>query len=245
MRYTSSQVQAQLAAWHTSFHNRLASSYDPDQDITIYRNLGTVHKYGLDGQIAYQPTRQITLYAFGSLLKSKILDNVQTGQCTQANVTGGTTSTGVGSAVCTTVGQPIFVNGLTAGKRESGAPTYLAGGRVEYHNDWVVLGAQAKRTGPRYVNDQNIPIFASGYTVFPAKAAAYTLVDLDARIYVGRLFNGISPSLAKQTYVQLNLTNVFDKLYVGGFTGNTSSSSIPFAYIGAPRTFSASLNIGF
>ena len=239
IRYTSSQVQAQLAAWHTSFHNRLASSYDPDQDITIYRNLGTVHKYGLDGQIAYQPTRQITLYAFGSLLKSKILGNVQSGTVGAVDSDGNPVLDANGDQVRV----PTYY--ATAGKREAGAPTYLAGGRVEYHNNWVVLGAQAKRTGPRYVNDQNVPIFSSGYTVYPAKTPAYTLVDLDARIFVGRLFKGLSPSLAKQTYVQLNLTNVFDKLYVGGFTGNTSSSSIPFAYIGAPRTFSASLNIGF
>jgi iron complex outermembrane receptor protein len=133
------------------------------------------------------------------------------------------------------------VNGLTAGKRESGAPVYLAGGRVEWDVGPVLLGAQAKVTGPRYVNDQNIPIFNSGYTVYPAKTPAYTLVDLDARIKLDTFLPAIPP----HTYIQLNVTNLFDKLYVGGFTGNTSSSSIPFAYIGAPRTFSAALNVEF
>ncbi|HWU91857.1 MAG TPA: TonB-dependent receptor [Sphingomicrobium sp.] len=242
VRYSSARVQAQLAAWYTIFNNRLASSYDPVQDITIYRNLGTVHKYGLDGQIAYQPIKAVTLYAFGSILKSKILENVQTGSCTAAQVTAGA-STGTGT--CTVLDQPIFVNGLTAGKRESGAPTYLLGGRAEWNTGPVVLGVQAKRTGPRYVNDQNVPIFSSGYTVYPAKTPAYTVVDLDARINLGSLLPHISPQLGRQTYLQLNVTNVFDKLYVAGFGGNTSSSSIPFAYIGAPRTFSASLNIGF
>jgi iron complex outermembrane receptor protein len=246
VRYTSSRVQAQLAAWYTVFNNRLASSYDPIQDITIYRNLGTVHKYGLDGQIAYQPIRPLTLYAFGSILKSKILDDVQSGECSIKDVSGGA-SAGVGT--CTTVGQPIYA--LTAGKRESGAPTYLLGGRIEYNAGPVLLGAQAKRTGPRYVNDQNVGIFQSYtlnnvptvYQVYGAKTPAYTVVDLDARINMGSFFAG-SP-LGRQTYLQLNLTNVFNKLYVAGFTGNTSNTSIPFAYIGAPRTFSASLNIGF
>ena len=41
-----------------------------------------------------------------------------------AQVTAGA-STGVGT--CTSVGQPIFVNGLTAGKREAGSPTYTMG----------------------------------------------------------------------------------------------------------------------
>jgi iron complex outermembrane receptor protein len=246
LRYTSSRIQAQVAAWYTIFTNRLASSYDPVQDITIYRNLGTVHKYGLDAQIAYQPIRPVTLYAFASVLKSKILDNVQTGACTAAQVTAGA-STGVGT--CTAVGQAIFVNGLTAGRRESGAPTYLLGGRVEWHAGPVLLGAQAKRTGPRYVNDQNLPIVPTAatptYIVYGAKTPAYTVVDLDARIDMGPVFSAISPALSKQTYIQINVTNLFDKLYVAGFGGNTSTTSIPFAYIGAPRTVSASLNIGF
>jgi iron complex outermembrane receptor protein len=147
---------------------------------------------------------------------------------------------GIGG-VCTTVGQPIYANGLTAGKRESGAPVYLLGGRVEWDAGPVLLGAQVKRTGPRYVNDQNVPIFTSGYTVYPAKTPAYTLVDLDARIKLDTLLRG----MPQHTYIQLNMTNVFDTLYVGGFTGNTSSSSVPFAFIGAPRTFSAALNIEF
>lgn len=250
LRYTSSKVQAQIAGWYTIFDNRLASSYDPIQDITIYRNLGTVHKYGIDAQVAYQPIRPVTLYAFGSVLKSKILDNVQTGQCTATQVTNHT-STGDGGT-CTTVGQPIFTNGLTAGKRESGAPTYLLGGRVEWNAGPVVLGAQAKRTGPRYVNDQNVPIFQSYslngvttvYQVFGAKTRPYTTVDLDARINLDPVF-AYATSRLKNTYLQVNVTNLFDKLYVGGFTGNTSNTSIPFAYIGSPRTVSASLNIGF
>jgi iron complex outermembrane receptor protein len=254
VRYTSSKIQAQLAGWYTIFNNRLASSYNPELDVTVYRNLGTVHKYGLDGQIAYQPIRPVTLYAFGSVLKSKILDNVQAGECTSTQVTAHA-SAGVGT--CTTVGQAIYF--LTKGKREGGAPTYLLGGRVEWSPGPVVLGAQVKRTGPRYVNDQNVPIvqctgsLSNGsclapntlFQVYPAKAPAYTLVDLDARINIGKILPGLSAETAKTTYLQLNVTNLFDKLFVAGFTPNTANTSIPFAYIGAPRTVSAAISIGF
>ena len=51
--------------------------------------------------------------------------------------------------------------------------------------------------------------------------------------------------LNDQTYMQLNVTNLFDKLYPGGFGGNLSTTSVPFAYIGAPRTFSATINFAF
>ena len=123
----------------------------------------------------------------------------------------------------------------------------MFGGRVEGEVGPIQLGVQAKRTGPRYVNDQNVPITASytlngvstTYQVYGAKTPAYTVVDLDAKVKLGFL------GLNDRTYLQLNLTNVFDKLYVGGFTSNTSSTSIPYAYVGAPRTFSGTIVMGF
>jgi iron complex outermembrane receptor protein len=239
-RYTSGKIQAQIAGWYTIFHNRLASSYDPFLDITIYRNLGTVHKYGIDASVAYHAMAPLTLYAFGSVLKSKIIDNVQTGVCTASQVSSGA-SAGVG--ICTAVDEPIFA--LTAGKREGGSPTYTLGGRAEWNQGPFLLGIQAKRTGPRYVNDQNLPIVPTPatptYVVYPAKTPAYTTVDLDARISLDGFVHGIGP----QTYLQLNVTNLFNKLYVSGFTPNTATTSIPFAFVGPPRTFSASLSVGF
>ncbi|MDH7638993.1 TonB-dependent receptor [Sphingomonas oryzagri] len=214
LRFRSSKIQAQLSGWYTNFKNRLASSYDPVEDITVYRNLGTVHKYGIDGSISYQPIQQISLYAFGSYLKSKILDNVE--------------------ATATTVYN-------TAGKRESGSPTYTFGARAQGNFGPVTLGIQAKRTGPRYVNDQNIPIYNTTHTaiLYGAKTPAYTLVDLDARVSL----KGIG--LNDGTYLQLNVTNLFDKLYVGGFSGNTSETSVPYAYIGSPRAISGTVNFAF
>jgi hypothetical protein len=49
----------------------------------------------------------------------------------------------------------------TAGKRESGAPVYTFGGRIDGTVGPFSLGVQAKRTGPRYVNDQNLPFYVN------------------------------------------------------------------------------------
>ncbi|SDD52187.1 iron complex outermembrane recepter protein [Sphingomonas sp. YR710] len=235
MRYTSSKIQAQVAGWYTVFSNRLASAYDRDLNISIYRNLGKVDKYGVDANLAYQPIPEVSLYVFGSYLKSKIRDNVELGACTAAQVTSGA-SAGVGN--CTTVGQTIFA--LTAGKRESAAPIYTAGGRVEGTLGPVLLGVQAKRTGSRYVNDQNLPVTIAGSgQVYGAKAIGYTVVDADARVSLKFL------GLNDQTFLQLNVTNIFDKLYVAGFSGSLISTSAPFAFVGAPRTFSGTLSVGF
>lgn len=212
LRYQMGRVQAQVSGWYTVFHDRLASSYDLETNTTIYRNLGTVHKYGVDGSVSYRPIDLVTLYAFGSYLKSKILDDVQ-------------------ASATTTY--------LTAGKREAGAPTYTFGGRVEGNAGPVRVGLEAKRTGERYVNDQNLPVVISGVQVYGAKAPAYTLFNLDARVSLKPL------GLDDQTYFQLNITNLFDKLYVGGFSGTSATNSLTYAQIGAPRAVSATFNMGF
>ncbi|WP_298289369.1 TonB-dependent receptor [Novosphingobium sp.] len=221
-RVRSGRIQAQASAWYTIYNNRLASAYDVDLDATIFRNLGRVDKYGLDGSVSYMPVDQLSVYVFGSYLWSKIKNNV---------ITGETTSNGVTT--------PIFAQ--TAGKREGGAPVYTFGTRVQGNFGPFSLGAQAKRTGPRFVNDQNLPVVTNaGALVYPNKTPAYTLVDLDARLSLEFL------GLNENTFFQLNVSNLFDEVYVGGFNGAaTSVTSVPFAQVGAPRTVIGTISVGF
>ena len=246
VRYRSSKVQAQLSLWYTIYQNRLASAYDPETDRTLYRNLGRVDKYGIDGSVSYRPIPELVFYAFGSYLKSKIKDDVLYGECTSANVLAGV-------AGCAAAGDPIYAQ--TSGKRESGAPVYTIGGRAQAILGPVELGVQVKRTGPRYVNDLNRPFIlggtiiggvavSGGTQVMDAKAPAYTLVDLDARLSLAPL------GMGDKTYLQLNVSNVFDKLYYGGFDGRldagfAAASNLPFVQIGSPRTFIGSVVFGF
>ena len=212
VRYRSGIIQGELSGFYNYFHDRLASAYDPELDKTVYRNLGNVKKYGIDGYIALQPIPQITLYAFGSVIKSEIQNDVQVNSSTYA---------------------------LTAGKRESGVPTYSWGGSVRGSLGPLDLGVSVKRTGPRYYNDENLPVTSSGNTIYPAKIPAYTLVNLDARI-------GLEPlGLNDKSYFQLNVYNLFDTMYVGGVGGTLLHTATYFAQIGAPRTVSGTLVIGF
>jgi iron complex outermembrane recepter protein len=220
-RVSTGRVQAQVGLWYTIFNDRLASSFDPETERNVYRNLGRVDKYGVDASVSVRPIPELSIYAFASYLKSEIKDNVQIGG---------------------TAAAPIFA--LTAGKRESGSPTFTWGGRARGDLGPIELGAQIKRTGPRYVNDQNIPLVqtvngTANTVVYPSKTPSYTLVDLDARI------NLDWAGLGEKTYFQLNVTNVFDKLYVGGFDGQLAANTVPFVQIGAPRTFIGSIVVGF
>ncbi len=223
VRYRTGQVQAQLSGWFTKYSDRLASAYDPVTERNVYRNLGRVDKYGIDGSIAYQPVSNLALYVFGSYLKSDIKDDVQSG------VDGN--------------GDPVFAP--TAGKRESGAPAYTFGGSARGTVGPVELGVTAKRTGGRYIYDTNLPVTATvngtSVEVYPAKTNAYWLVNLDARLSLEFL------GLNDKTFFQLNVYNLFDKLYVGSYTTSLAqgTSSPPFAQIGAPRTISGTLTVGF
>lgn len=257
LRYSSRTIQAEIGPWFTRFTNRLASAFDPDTQQTVYRNLGQVDKYGVDASISVRPVRGLTVYAFGSYLKSKIKNDVQLGNCPATLTTANTTIN------CTVAGAPIFAS--TAGKRESGGSVYSFGGRIQGDIGPVQLGVQAKRTGRRYLNDQNLPTIGCTaalvnticptaantpanftgtrgfqYQVYGATSPGYTLIDLDARIRMDWA------GLNDKTYVQLNVQNVFDKFYVGGFSGgSTVVTSVPFAQIGSPRTFIATLNVAF
>ncbi|PTS81516.1 TonB-dependent receptor, partial [Sphingomonas sp. HMWF008] len=257
LRYTTSKLQAQVGPWYTRFTNRLASAFDPDTQQTFYRNLGRVDKYGIDGSVTYRPIREITLYAYGSYLKSEIKDNIVLGYCPTTLTAANTTNN------CTTAGAPIYA--LTAGKRESGAPVYTFGGRAQADVGPLEIGIQAKRTGPRYFNDQNLPNLQctatlvnqvcptaantpTGFTgtrgfqyqVAPAKTSAYTQVDIDARLSMAWA------GLNDKTYLQLNVQNLFNNYYVGGFSGgSTTQFNVPFVQIGSPRAVVGTLNVAF
>ena len=239
LRYKTGRIQASLAGWYTQYTNRLASFYDPILDQSVFRNLGKVDKYGLDASVSYQPNRNLFLYVFGSVLESNIRDDVQGGNCSPAQVVSGQYG-------CTVAGNAYNI--LTGGNRESGSPTWSVGARGEATFGDFSLGAQVKYTGKRYLNDENLPIFApivvnrvtTGYTqAYGATAEGYTLVDLDLRYKIAE-----SPT-GGDVAIQLNVSNLFDELYVGGFGGSPDRYGSPFVQIGAPRAASISLLFGY
>ncbi len=243
LRYTTNQIQAQIAGWYTQFQNRTVSVYDIESDTSIYRNLGTVDKYGLDVSLQYTPVRDLSLYVFGSYLHSRIKDNIEAGQFSTNNN---------GTITYTT---NYF---QTKGKREGGSPDWMFGGRAQGTIGLFDLGIQAKYTGGRYVNDENLPVYACATTttgglcpaasqvqIYGAKIPSYVTVDLDVRFNLGKLVNN------NKTFFQLNVSNLFDEFYVGGLSGSSGFVGLPNRYsignaiIGTPRSITGSLVVGF
>jgi len=261
VRYRSSKIQAQASVWYTKFHDRTASAFDPELNQSVFRNLGTVNKWGIDGSVAYNPIRELTVYAFGSWNDSKIHDNIQTGLLPV-----GVTCDNIDLSVPVNVRTATVSCAFTKGNRESGVSKYTYGVSALGSLGPVDLGITAKRTGPRYIFDNNQALFRGDIDlttplpggaggpeqIFGKTAPAYWLVNLDARLNLNKL--GITGLGLKDTYFQLNVYNLFDKFYVGGFGGGLSQSintttgvwgAPPFVSIGAPRTVSGTLNVAF
>ena len=224
----------------------------PSWTQNVFRNLGTVDKYGIDASIAWQVIPQLQIYVYGSYLWSKIQDNVLAGECT-ATV----------SASCPAVhrGRQRRSSRQTAGRRESGAaglhvrrphPGPARSGRavasrpsapVRATSTTRICRSACAPTRPAATLRERRRLHrgrCAGHSpVYGAQAPAYTTVDIGARVPLGWA------GLNDDTYFQFNVTNVFDKLYVGNVGGELLNTSVPFVQIGAPRAFIVTLNVAF
>ena len=92
----------------------------------------------------------MTFYVFGSWNNSKIQDNIQTG-----SLPAGTTC----DTVSPTSTQGIQNCAFTKGNRELGSSKYSFGVSANGDIGPVSLGINAKRTGPRFVFDNNAAVY--------------------------------------------------------------------------------------
>ncbi|SMP52305.1 iron complex outermembrane recepter protein [Novosphingobium panipatense] len=217
LRYASPVLQAAITGWYSKYKNRIVTATDIDGNSTD-TNLGVVKKYGVDASVGVLPIPELSLYAFASYINSDIQNDAFVGSCT---------ADFLAADLCY-----VDASGdsylRTSGKRERQAPDWLVGGRAELNLGDFSAGAQAKYTGNRYLNDIN-----------SVKFKGYTVVDLNLRYKLESL--GLD-----KTEVQLNVTNLFDKFYVGSFSGSLASpGSGDFVNFGSPRAISATLVMGF
>lgn len=205
VRFRTGNIQAQLAGWYTKYKNRLASAYDPILDDTIFRNLGSVDKYGIDGSVAWRPNENAFLYVFGSWYESDIKDDILTDN-----------------------------DGVipTGGKNESGAPQFTLGARGELTFGGFNAGLQAKYTGKRYINDANLVIEPFGRTVDGYTLVDFDLRyvlaespmggDVAVQLNVTNLFDkffvaGFDGSLDSSPFVQIGSPRAFSIALVFGY----------------------------
>ncbi|MDO9587715.1 MAG: TonB-dependent receptor [Brevundimonas sp.] len=123
---------------------------------------------------------------------------------------------------------------MTQGKELVETPGTMFSARASYEfNDMFSAGVQAKYTGERWITDMN-----------DMKSDAFTVVDFDARV-------DFAPMGYEGTFLQFNVTNVFDEQYYAGLGTRASATpgslgyGVPFGQIGAPRTWMATLRVAY
>ena len=223
IRYTNRMVQAQATVWKIDYSNRIVTSFNQEEGISIDRNVGKVKSWGVDGSIAIRPIRHLSLLALASYIDAELQDNVELGVTTLATPP-------AGQIFCD--GPPTLANprvqtcAPTAGRMVTETPHWQFGGRANVELGPVEFGVQAKRVGARFATDTN-----------DVKVKGYTLVDFDARL-------SMKPLGLEKSYFQLNVTNIFNQFYLGNISTQITASGNPNFSVGGPRTISGTLNIG-
>jgi iron complex outermembrane recepter protein len=220
VRYTTSRAQAQATVWSTTFKNRIVTSFDLLQGISVDRNIGTVKGKGFDIGVALRPLDFFTFQGNVSYNDTTLRDDIQ---------------------VSSTLSLP------TSGKAIVETPKWTLGYRAQVEFGPASAGLQVKYVTDRFATDLN-----------DIKSPGYTVADFDARFALEKY--GM-----KNSWLQINVSNIFDRFYLANIGTQVSGTnniglvrvpglaagaaipggSAPNWSIGAPRTFSGTLRIGF
>jgi len=137
IRMTNHTIQASATAWYITYQNRIVTSFDPDQGISIDRNVGKVNSYGVDLGATVRAAKWVALTGMASYIHAELQDNVP----------------GTGNV-------PI----LTKGKMVPETPEWQVGGRAQFTAGPVELGVQAKWVDKRFATDLN-DVVTPAYTL--------------------------------------------------------------------------------
>jgi iron complex outermembrane receptor protein len=144
LRYQSGPVMAAASVWRNEFSNRIERVFDEQAGIAFSANVGDVELWGIDGQVAFKPTDQLSFYASASYIESEIQDDIP--------------GTGAGQTL------------LTKGKSLYETPKFQGGVRAQWDPmEAVSLGVQGKFVGDRWTNLVNTEKF-NGYTLWDLDA---------------------------------------------------------------------------
>ncbi len=71
-RYTSELADLTVTAYNTQFKNRIVTSYDQDQGISIDRNIGSVNVDGVDAELDIRPDEGWDIYSSAAYSHSRV-----------------------------------------------------------------------------------------------------------------------------------------------------------------------------
>ncbi len=232
-RYITGRFQAQTTLWYIGYQNRIVTTFDPDLNISVDRNVGKAKSWGVDTGIGFKPIRALNLIGLLSYTNAKLKDDVLIGTTKYTVGTGPTNALTPFQFFCsplpTTGSANVQVCGHTAGKFIVETPRWQYGGRVEVNARPLTFGIQAKHVGDRWATDVN-----------DVKVKGYTTVDMDMRFDL--------PFPGTRSQFQLNVTNLLNEKYFGNLSTQINAfgpgNSAPRFTPGSRRAITGTLTMG-
>jgi iron complex outermembrane receptor protein len=141
-RYVSDMVNLTLTAYNTQFKNRIVTSFDQDQGISVDRNIGSVNVDGVDAELDVRPDEGWDIYTSIAYNHSRV------------------SASPLSTVVTSSTGAPINL----AGKTLVETPAWTFAQRYEYKVAGFTFGLGGKYVSSRYITDANdykVPSYAT------------------------------------------------------------------------------------
>jgi iron complex outermembrane receptor protein len=219
LRYVRRNVIAQAAVWNIGYKNRIVTSFDQAAGISVDRNVGSVHTWGADASLGWEPIPELSLYAMASYNHSRLQNNVNLAAAPGTNCDASPNIAGCAQ---------------TAGKRVAETPDWTFGGRAQANLGPFTIGAQAKWVDERFATDDNSIVVDD-----------YTTIDIDVRFDLGSI--GLPDSYVQFNAINLLNENYFGNIstQINGVATGTAGAANPNFSVGAPQTFLVTLNLAW
>jgi len=220
-RYKGDLFKGSVTAFYVDFKNRIASAYDPSQNLRLDINVGKSTIKGLEVELGTVPVNGFSGYVSGTYTRSTIKDDLLVNRVT--TTTGGVTTT-------------TDTYAATANKQFPDTPKGMAAASIQWAQGPYLVNLAGKYTSTRAVTLAN-----------DAGIAAFTTFDLNAAY---QLPNGPGNGW-KNPIIRLNVSNLTNKQYLlansgsGSQFGINTTLSTPSVYTGAPRFASVTFQVDY
>jgi iron complex outermembrane receptor protein len=216
VRYNTDLLNLTLDFWNNQFKNRIVSTFDQEQGITLDRSIGNVNTDGVDFEAGLFPFAGFSSYSSVSYYHSRVSDTPNARICANSACAAST-----------------LIN--LVGKEQAESPNWTLSQRFQYKIAGFNLGFGGKYVGRRYGDDRNDIRFPSYVTV-----DADITYDLGEIGWKGSFIKFNASNLFDEKYLgSISSQRCFSP------TGGTGCTSYPLAYAGSPQTFSVTIRSVF
>ncbi len=200
-----------LSAYNTQFKNRIVTSFDQEQGISIDRNIGSVNVAGVDGEISVTPVENLNIYTSLSYTHSRVSAGPQA-----------IILVGAGGA-------PVNL----AGKSLVETPDWSLAQRYEYSIAGFTIGMGGKYTSSRFATDANDLKIPSYFL-----ADADITYDLGEIGWAGSYLKVNGTNLLNERYLSSISTR---PCFNPNLPTSSACGSYPNLTVGSPQTFQVTL----